>query len=81
MGRVLEGFWEGFSEGFGVPKLDFGALKRSPILKPKLEAEKVVPKSSKGSRGSGPAALITIVDQSIIDNIHRRSLTSCIVGH
>ena len=45
LGAVLGRFWGGFSEGFGGPKLDFGALKRSPILKPKLEAEKVVPKS------------------------------------
>ena len=34
-----------------------------------------------GSRPEGLAALITIVDQSIIDNIHRRSLTSFIIGH
>ena len=43
LGGVLGGFRGGFSEGFGRQKLDFGASKRSPILKPKLEAEKVVP--------------------------------------
>ena len=43
LGAVLGGFWGGFSEGFGRRKLDFGALTRSPILKPKSEAENVVP--------------------------------------
>ena len=42
LGGVLGGFCRGFSAGFGSRKLDFGALKRSPILKPKLEAEKVI---------------------------------------
>ena len=43
LGGVWGGFWRGFSEGFGRRKLDFGVSKRSPISKPKLEAEKVVP--------------------------------------
>ena len=43
LGGVLGGFLRRFSEVFGCRKLDFGALKRSPILKPKLEAEKMVP--------------------------------------
>ena len=47
LGGVLGGFWQGFSEGLARRKLDFGALKRSPILKPKLEAAKVV----SGTRG------------------------------
>ena len=34
-----------------------------------------------GSRPEGMSALKTIVDQSIIDNIDRRSLTSLIVGY
>ena len=42
LGSVLGRFWRGFSESFGRRKLDFGALKRSPVLKPKLEAEKVI---------------------------------------
>ena len=36
---VLGGSWGGFSELFGQFWLDVGALKRSPILKPNLEAE------------------------------------------
>ena len=48
LGGVLGGFWRGFSEGLGCRKLDFGALKRSPILKPKLEAEKVVSGTREG---------------------------------
>ena len=61
--------------------MDVGALKRSPILKAKLEGEKVISETREGGWGEGLAALITIVDQSIIDNLHRRSLTSFIVGH
>ena len=80
-GAVWGGSWGRFSELFRLFWLDFGALKRSPILKPKLEAEKVVPRTREGSRPEVLAALITIVDQSIIDNIHRRSLISFIVGH
>ena len=34
-----------------------------------------------GSRPEGMSALKTIVDQSIIDNIDRRSLTSLLVGY
>ena len=66
---ILAGFW-----GF----------QRRPILKPKLEAEKVVLKTRKGSREVGQAALKLIVDQpfidnmivdqAIIENIDRRSL-------
>ena len=42
LGAGLGGSWGRFSELFGRFWVDFGALKRSPILKPKLEAEKVV---------------------------------------
>ena len=81
---VLGVSWGRFSELFGRFWVDVGALKRSPILKPKLEAEKVVPKTRRGvdrGRPEGMSALKTIVDQSIIDNLHRRSLTSLIVGY
>ena len=61
--------------------MDFGAFKRSPILKAKLEGEKVISGTREGSRPEGMSALKTIVDQSIIDNIDRRSLESLIVGH
>ena len=80
-GAVLGGSWKGFWEHFGACELDFRFLKRSQISKPKLEAEKVVLGTREGSRGQGLAALLLIVDQSIIDNIHRRSLTSFIAGH
>ena len=79
-GLVLGGSWGRFSELFGRFWVDFGALKRSPILKPKLEAEKVVPKTRRGLWKVVLAALILIVDQSIIDNVDRRSLKSLIVG-
>ena len=71
-GAVLEGSGGRFSELFGRFWVDFGALKRSPILKPKLEAKKVVLGTRKGLRPEGQAALILIVDQPIIDNIDRR---------
>ena len=47
-GAVLGGSWGRFSELFGPFWLDFGALKRSPILKSKLEGEKVVPETRGG---------------------------------
>ena len=66
---ILAGFW-----GF----------QRHPILKPKLEAEKVVLKTREDLREVGQAALKLIVDQpnidnmivdqAIIENIDRRSL-------
>ena len=50
-GAVLEGSGGRFSELFGRFLVDFGALKRRPILNPKLEAEKVVPESRGGTGG------------------------------
>ena len=47
-GAVLGGSGGGFSELFGRFWLDFGVFKRRPILKPKLEAEKVVPDTRGG---------------------------------
>ena len=58
LGRVFGAFWAILA--------GFWALKRRPILKPKLEAEKVVPKSCRGrggSRGEGLAALILVNDE------------------
>ena len=40
-----------FSELFGRFLVDFGVLKRRPILNPKLEAEKVVPRPRGGTEG------------------------------
>ena len=47
--------------------MDFGALKRSPILKPKLEAEKVV-LGTRGGTGGGLAALILMEDIDMYRN-------------
>ena len=47
-GAVLGGSWGRFSELFGRFWLDLGALKRSPILKPKLEGAKVVSGTRRG---------------------------------
>ena len=80
-GGVLGGSGGGFLRHFGPDLVDFEGSERSQISSSKLEAEKVVSKSSKGSRFQVQAAQLLIVDQSIIDNIHRRSLTSFIVGH
>ena len=46
-GCVLGGSGGRFSELFGRFWVDFGALKRRPILNPKLEGEKVI----RGTRG------------------------------
>ena len=50
-GTVLEGSGAGFWELFGRFWVDFGALKRRPILNPKLEAEKMVLGSRRGTEG------------------------------
>ena len=55
--RRSGGFWGEFWEGFGPCEVDFRALKTDQISKPKLEPEKVVPKSRGGLRGVGLAAL------------------------
>ena len=47
-GAVLEVSGGRFSELFGRFSVDFGVLKRHPILNPKLEVEKVVLKSRRG---------------------------------
>ena len=66
MGRILGAFWTILA--------GFWGFERRPILKPKLEAEKVISRPRKGSRPDSLAALILIVDQPIIDNVDRRSL-------
>ena len=74
LGAVLGGFWGGFSELFGRFWVDFRLWQSSPILNPKLEAEKVISETRRGIRPEVLAALITIVDQSIIGILDRRSL-------
>ena len=56
-GDVLGGFGGEFWEGFGPCEVDFRALKTDQISKPKLEPEKVVSETCRGSRGVGLAAL------------------------
>ena len=80
-GAVLGGSGGGFLRHFGPDLVDFEGSERSQISSSKLEAEKVVPGTRKGRWEMVLAAQLLIVDQSIIDNIHRRSLTSFIVGH
>ena len=80
-GGVLGGSGGGFLRHFGPDLVDFEGSERSQISSSKLEAEKVISRTREGIRGRVLAAQLLIVDQSIIDNIHRRSLTSFIVGH
>ena len=67
---ILGGFW-GFQEESNV-EAEVGSRKRG---------SKDAKGGFTGRWPEGLAALITIVDQSIIDNIDRRSLTSLIVGY
>ena len=67
---ILGGFW-GFEKEMSFEG-EVGSRK---------SGSKVVKGRSAGSRPEGMSALKTIVDQSIIDNIDRRSLTSLIVGY
>ena len=68
-GCVLGGSGGGFFRHFGPDLVDFEGSERSQISSSKLEAEKVVSRTSKGRWKVGLAALILIVDQSIIDII------------
>jgi len=52
-GAVLGGFWEDFEGILGFDNWILKLLKISQISKPKLEAEKVVPKSRRGRGGVG----------------------------
>ena len=65
-GCVLGGSGGGFLRHFGPDLVDFEGSERSQNSSSKLEGEKVVPKTRKGSRKLGLAALLLIVDQSII---------------
>ena len=66
-GCVLGGCGGGFLRHFGFDLVDFEFSERSQISSSKLDAEKVV----SGRWGVVLAALILIVDQSIIDIIER----------
>ena len=65
----MDALWEGFLRHFGLELVDFEDSERSQISSSKLEGEKVVPGPRRDLRGRGLAALILIVDQSIIDII------------
>ena len=51
-GCILGGPGGGFWRHLGLDLVDFEGSERSPILKPKLEAEKVVPET-RGGGGAG----------------------------
>ena len=70
-GGVLGGSGGGFLRHFGPDLVDFEGSERSQISSSKLEAEKVISETRKGSRSRTQAALLLIVDQSIIDIIDR----------
>ena len=70
-GCVLGGSGGGFLRHFGPDLVDFEGSERSQISSSKLEAEKVISRPREGSRPEGQAALLLIVDQSIIDIIDR----------
>ena len=80
LGCVLGRSGGGFLRHFGPDLVDFEGSERSQISSSKLDAEKVVSESRGGSRGRVQAAQLLIVDQSIIDNVDRRSSKSLIVG-
>ena len=66
-GCVLRGSGGGFCRHFGPDLLDFEGSERSQISSSKLKAEKMVSGTRRDLRKSFQAALILIVDQSIID--------------
>ena len=70
-GGVLGGSGGGFLRHFGPDLVDFEGSERSQFSSSKLEAEKVISETREGIRPEGQAALLLIVDQSIIDIIDR----------
>ena len=66
-GCVLGGSGGGFLRHFGPDLVDFEGSERSQISSSKLKAEKVVSGTRRGRWKWVRAALILIVDQSIID--------------
>ena len=80
----MEPFWEALGEGFGSFLGDFGwilVVFKGSNFEVEVGRRKSDSRDARGSWPEGLEALILIVDQSIIDNIHRRSLTSFIIGH
>ena len=66
-GCVLGGSGGGFLRHFGPDLVDFEGSERSQISSFKLEAKKMILGTQEVVRRVVPAALILIVDQSIID--------------
>ena len=77
LGRVFGAFWTILG--------GFWGFEKEMSFEGEVGSRKSGSKDAKGgvagSRPEGMSALKTIVDQSIIDNIDRRSLTSLIVGY
>ena len=83
----MEPFWEGLGEDFGGFLGDFGwilVVLKGSNFEVEVGSRKSGFKVVKGWSGHRwPevwSALILIVDQSIIDNVDRRSLKSLIIG-
>ena len=66
LGRVFGGFWGS--------KVGFWGFEKESNFELEVGSRKMVFKVKQGSRKSRLAAQLLIVDQSIIDNIDRRSL-------
>ena len=84
----MDPFWEGLGDGFRSFLEDFWwvlGFEKEMNFEAEVGSRKSdfsdVKGGLAGSRPEGMSALKTIVDQSIIDNIDRRSLTSLIVGY
>ena len=71
-GRVLGAFWAILA--------GFWGFERRPILKPKLEAQKMVPRPRGGVRELGLAALILVNDHPSLASLIVGSLESLIIG-
>ena len=79
----MEPFWRGLGQDFGSFLGDLGwilGLCKVTNFEAEVGSRKSGFKVKQGDWESGLAALILIVDQSIIDNVDRRSLKSLIVG-
>ena len=72
LGRVFGGFWGS--------KVGFWGFEKESNFELEVGTRKMVFRVKRGRWNRVLAAQLLIVDQSIIDNIDRRSLTSFIVG-
>ena len=72
LGMVFGAFWPILA--------GFWGFEKESNFEAEVGSRKSGFKDARGTRQEGQAALILIVDQSIIDNVDRRSLKSLIVG-